>query len=612
MWFFILREKSDYEELSQNSDKIIYKYVLVIEKGGITLALQTYVPHSGSFRYRVKSTSTGYSDLTPSADSRVIYVSSSTGNDSNSGLSPNAPKATIMGTGGGWSLLRDDYPDWICFKCGDTFGNNATDQYWEINRRGRSAAAPQVWTSYGSGPRPIFTPYTNNNPGMKVNFDTRNIAVIGLHVLNIAGGGNNTGLLMIASGTYGFENCLFEDCIFQGFNDNINVQGVQPVANGPITYAKNITIRRCHVLDSFSPTGSSGGRSQGAFFTLVDGLTIEECIFDHNGWTNTDRSDANIYSHNIYIKSDCTSNTVVRKNIIARASSHGLQLRCGGIASDNFFLLNPIACQLGQGDPDAKSHTYGVTGSVINNVILNTCDINNSLPRGWGILCANIGMLGATISNNLIANTITTAIDGGSRAIILEANSYGDGVGYNNVTVSNNTIYAHKAGVEFKPAAVPPNTYASFTTTTGNVFENNDIQVNNAVRGGSEAATAPINGPSFASTPSTISAMILFRNNRYYWNLSSVLSQGLNRWNGNTPKTLSSWNAETNDSGSIQGASTYVDSSRTVESYNQSLGGTASATDFLTSIRSQRKGSWELNYTAEYVNAYMKAGFTRI
>ena len=79
----------------------------------------------------------------------------------------------------------------------------------------------------------------------------------------------------------------------------------------------------------------------------------------------------------------------------------------------------------------------------------------------------------------MIANTITTAIDGGSRAIILEANSYGDGVGYNNVTVSNNTIYAHKAGVEFKPAAVPPNTYASFTTTTGNVFENNDIQVNN-------------------------------------------------------------------------------------------------------------------------------------
>lgn len=37
----------------------------------------------------------GWTVLTPSADSRLVYVSSSTGNNSNDGLSPATPKQTI-------------------------------------------------------------------------------------------------------------------------------------------------------------------------------------------------------------------------------------------------------------------------------------------------------------------------------------------------------------------------------------------------------------------------------------------------------------------------------------------------------------------------------------
>src|SRR6266478_3333053 len=52
----------------------------------------------------------GWTLVTPSPDSRIIYVSSSTGNDANSGLSRFAPLKTIAK---GESLLRDGMPDWL-------------------------------------------------------------------------------------------------------------------------------------------------------------------------------------------------------------------------------------------------------------------------------------------------------------------------------------------------------------------------------------------------------------------------------------------------------------------------------------------------------------------
>lgn len=60
--------------------------------------------------------SSGWTVFVPSSDTRTIYVSSSTGNDSNNGLSESTPKRTIAA---GKSLLRNGYPDWLLLKCGD-------------------------------------------------------------------------------------------------------------------------------------------------------------------------------------------------------------------------------------------------------------------------------------------------------------------------------------------------------------------------------------------------------------------------------------------------------------------------------------------------------------
>ena len=60
--------------------------------------------------------------IAPQSNSRVIYVSSSTGSDSNTGLSPNSPLKTIAA---GEALLRNGYPDQLLLKAGDTFVNQS-------------------------------------------------------------------------------------------------------------------------------------------------------------------------------------------------------------------------------------------------------------------------------------------------------------------------------------------------------------------------------------------------------------------------------------------------------------------------------------------------------
>lgn len=101
--------------------------------------------------YQLPVDENGWTILKPSADSKIIYVSSSEGNDSNSGKSPENPVATI---GKAKELIRDGYPDHILLKRGDE---------WILNEglgafySGRSAVEPLVVGYYGeSGDRPLL------------------------------------------------------------------------------------------------------------------------------------------------------------------------------------------------------------------------------------------------------------------------------------------------------------------------------------------------------------------------------------------------------------------------------------------------------------------------
>lgn len=57
-------------------------------------------------------------------------------------------------------------------------------------------------------------------------------------------------------------------------------------------------------------------------------------------------------------------------------------------------------------------------------------------------------------------------------------------------------------------------------------------------------------------------------------------------------------------------AENYADPTRTVGSYNVTLGGTSSAADFLLTARSMSKANWNTAYTADALNSYIRAGFS--
>src|ERR1700730_9225235 len=91
----------------------------------------------------------GPTDFTPSADTRKIYVSDSTGNDNNDGLTPETAVKTIKK---GESLVRNGSSDWLLLKSGDTWTNQS---FGDLKFAGRSATNPIVISSYGSGPAPL-------------------------------------------------------------------------------------------------------------------------------------------------------------------------------------------------------------------------------------------------------------------------------------------------------------------------------------------------------------------------------------------------------------------------------------------------------------------------
>jgi len=168
---------------------------------------------------------------------------------------------------------------------------------------------------------------------------------------------------------------------------------------------------------------------------------------DKNGWGQSREggkhaAGATIFNHNLYISSGC-HNTTVRGNIIANASSHGMQLRNGGTVEDNLFLRNPL--------------NFFVAGSpslVCNNVVLGSADISSRLPRGEG--SSIFTDHDVTVENNIVAHKSEDV--GRSRGIrvmrvikniVLRNNTvcnwYGTGLSVlaeqaENITVRNNIV----------------------------------------------------------------------------------------------------------------------------------------------------------------------------
>ncbi len=371
---------------------------------------------------------TGFTVVEPSDDTRTIYVSAD-GNDANAGTSPSAAVATFVRAR---DLIRDGMPDHIRFKAGDTFEYGLG----VFNKSGRSAEEPILLGVYGEGPRPKFdVPEDNFLVLTDNNIAVNNVTVQGLHAEAAPRNPFRPGFQFDAAdrprlvhqmrGIFIFgdvSNVLIEDCVIDWFKDALVFQG-KPNEDLPI---RNVTLRRSIITNSYSVRAE--GHSQGMYAELVHGLTIEENVFDHNGWCDqVEEAQRTLFNHNIYVQYSATDVTLTG-NVLTRGASHGAQVRPGGQVIDNLFVRNALATFV------ARSASL-----VAHNVVLQADDIGPDDPRGFGIEV--FPGPDTRVINNVLSTRIGSAFFAEPIGLSIDKNNLTRYSGPTRVELTDNKIY---------------------------------------------------------------------------------------------------------------------------------------------------------------------------
>lgn len=393
-------------------------YICLLVLIGVGLRVSN-IAHAQSGSLGPHLDSSGWTEFSRRPDTRVFYVSTSVGNDANSGSSETKPVKTIAK---GMSLLRNGSPDWLLLKKGDTWANEA---FGYVRISGRSAREPMLISSYGEGPRPLIKTSSAvadtgigslGGAGRGGDF----LALVGIefyaHTRDpkspqfINSTAEHNGTRFLNPSTW----LLIEDCKFTFYEEAVDFDG------GP---AQSVTIRRNVIADSYS----TKSHAQGLYAENVVSLVVEENIFDHNGWNaDVKGAEATIFNHNIYLQgtvdapNSVSGPAILKGNIIANASSHGAQVRPGGSVTGNLFVHNPIGMNV-----------FQRASTISDNVFMSGNDINASLRRGFGIdVAPSKGPI--NITHNIIAHKDSNGLYG--HGIVLLA-------GTTRVTATNNIIY---------------------------------------------------------------------------------------------------------------------------------------------------------------------------
>ncbi|HTL31050.1 MAG TPA: SdrD B-like domain-containing protein [Tepidisphaeraceae bacterium] len=483
----------------------------------------------------------GWTNVTPSSDSRIVYVSSSTGNDNNNGLSSSAAVKTIARAK---SLMRNGVPDEMLLKRGDTW--NESFGTWRTS--GRSAQEMQLIGTYGSGERPVLNTGTSEGfltaGGNPINY----VAITGVHFVangytGSNGGYQTSGVRLIREG----HDYLIQDVEIEGYKDNISIDG-----DG--AGVSNVTVRRSVITDAYNKGSVGNGHAQGLYAAGdTKNLLIEENVFDKNGYKDGVTGPTQ-YNHDIYVNTGATG-TVVRSNIIARASLNGVLLRAGGTIQDNLFIRNPVGAIV---DNTASTITGNVVVEGINNSAADMA------------VAFNINAVpSATVNDNVIAHDKSTG------SYNMAGISINAGAKY--VTAENNTVYDWR---------------------------------NNVVNGGTSSITIRNNALQQQDTKKPLlqnkggyNSSFVYSGNTYSSPKSSPF-----QING-SDKTYSAWTSGVKESGSSWKAMSYVDANRTLGTYNATLGGSSTVEAFLAAARDQSRTNWKTSLTAEAAGDYIRAGF---
>lgn len=521
----------------------------------------------------------GFTVLAPEPGSRVVYVSSSLGDDANDGLSPAAPVKTLDR---GESLLRDGSPDQLLLARGDVW----RETLGEWTKSGRGVQEPMLIGAYGAGARPRLETGTRTAFSISsAKSDVAYVSLIGLHLVAsarvpgyadfIAGAKGGNGLRILSK----VDNLFVEDSIVQAYEDNILLQDY----NGA---PSNVTIRRSIVVDAYTATG---GNSQGLYAYGVNGLVLEGNLFDHNGWSESvPGAPATVYNHNIYLASN-TTNVIIKDNVIANAASHGLQARGGGRIENNVFIDNPIGLTFGV-VKGASVMPGGVSGVINGNVFLGTRTINGA-GRGKGLEIGNTRPnVPTVVSNNIFAHADQSA--GSDYAMLLSYVGDTNGeqaAGLNDLTVQGNIVYRWSKGLKFDPGFVPGT--AGRLALNRVTIRGNDFQ--QVFDGRVVMHDSPLDR-----------AQEKWEANRYDVGRDEPSRLFLD----GKSITFDRW-AATEESTGAAAAALYADAARSADTYALATLGIASRPELLGALRSSSSQSWRPQFAAPAMVEYIRAGY---
>jgi hypothetical protein len=491
----------------------------------------------------------GWTQLQPQPWSRVVYVSSRQGADSNSGLSPLEPKATLRA---GYEMMRSGHPDWLVLKRGDEW--NESFPTWV--KGGSSETEMMVIGSYGKGPRPVLN--TGSGQGFLSVAEPEPLAHLALMDLHFradraSGTSLDSGVTFLSR----WSNVLIENCKIEGYRNNIVIE--------PLSYRpSNIRVRRCVVVDAFTVYWNA----QGIYTGSVDGCLIEGCVFDHNGWRRgVPGANATMFNHNLYLHGTCTG-MVTRGNISARAGATGISQRCAGICEDNLVIQNPVGIYLGSGAGAAPG-----PHAVRNNVVLDSRDIDSMTPRGFGVWIGSIRLVEA------YGNIVAQHRSGSDNVTAINLSS-----GLYSAVVARNIVYDWTIG-------------STGLALSAELQESRGIRVTDnwmiQPRGGMLVGYVPNSGSETGR---------VFGRNRYstsngaphqvYWGTS-----------------YEDWEAQDHEVYASFGPVEFPDPERDVATYMASMGLTPTLEAFLLRARDQERTTWDPRFTAEAVCTYIRAGF---
>ncbi|NLF40859.1 hypothetical protein GX586_15555, partial [bacterium] len=381
----------------------------------------------------------------------------------------------------------------------------------------------------------------------------------------------SVGLSCVTAAGRPMEHILIEDCSFSFYSLNLSLQSAGPMSD--------VFVRRCQILDAYSVNSHSQG-----FYAHNAAVTLEETVFDHNGWLVQGSNNiqafggATMFNHNTYF-SDCDE-CIFRDNIFLRSSSIqnkwtsnllGVDPVTNIVTEGNLYVDGEIGISMGGNDTgDYRWVTITVTSNIFTN-------IGQSQPTGrtlgWGIDV--IDWSNGLVADNLVIRQTNAAV----------ANVYGINTGTQSgrdVLIRDNTLWGLNGGDALKPNG------AGITSIT---WLRNKVQAN-------VAQTRAANANAFPTGH-------VFRTNIYY------STRAASDWFrlGSQACSFDQWAQQVGEAGSCTGKVAFVDPDRSVERYNALVGGAQSYTDFIARVRQQSKRTWRPEYTAQAINAWIRDGF---